>query len=90
MAVSYLKLPFAFDTARLQNDLATIDPGEWTLHFNRSYYDGEWSGVALRTTEGAHVAMYPDPSKNTSSICRFCGGARTSARFWRGFSVRCR
>lgn len=63
MVVAHRKLPITFDPVRLQLDLAAIEPGEWTPHFNRSYYDGEWSGVALRTTEGAHVAMYPDPSK---------------------------
>ena len=63
MAVPHLKLPIVFDAARLQRDLTAIDPGEWTPHFNQSYYDGDWSGVALRTAEGAHVAMYPDPTK---------------------------
>jgi hypothetical protein len=65
MAVAHLKLPMTFDVARLQADLAAILPDEWRPHFNTSYYDGLWSGVALRTTEGAHVPLYPDPSKNT-------------------------
>ena len=65
MAVAHLKLPLTFDVARLQADLAEIRPEEWTPHFNTSYYDGLWSGIALRTTEGAHVPLYPDPSKNT-------------------------
>ncbi len=65
MAVAHCKLPMTFDVARLQADLAGIGPEEWTPHFNTSYYDGLWSGVALRTTEGAHVALYPDPSKKT-------------------------
>jgi quercetin dioxygenase-like cupin family protein len=65
MAVAHLKLPLTFDVERLHADLARIGPEEWTPHFNTSYYDGLWSGVALRTTEGAHVPLYPDPSKST-------------------------
>ena len=65
MAVEHFKLPMSFDAGRLQSDLARIAPDEWTAHFNKSYYDGLWSGIALRTTEGAHVPLYPDPSKST-------------------------
>jgi hypothetical protein len=65
MGVAHVKLPMSFDVARLQADLAGIRPEEWTAHFNTAYYDGLWSGVALRTTVGAHVPLYPDPGKNT-------------------------
>ena len=64
MAVDRFRLPMAFDVARLHADLAQIRPEEWRAHFNTGYYDGLWSGVALRTTEGAHVPLYPDPTKN--------------------------
>jgi len=65
MAVAHWKLPMTFDVERLQADLAGIGEEEWTAHFNTNYYDGLWSGIALRTTEGAHVPLYPDPSKNS-------------------------
>ena len=64
MAVDRFRLPMAFDVARLHADLAQIRPEEWRAHFNTGYHDGLWSGVALRTTEGAHVPLYPDPTKN--------------------------
>jgi hypothetical protein len=64
MPVPSFKLPMAFDAARLRNDLARIRQEEWTPHFNQRQYDGDWSGVALRTTVGAHVPLYPDPAKN--------------------------
>ena len=57
-----LRLPFTFDPARLKEDLAQIQPHEWVSHFNKSYYDGEWSGVALRSTSGEAGQIYPDPS----------------------------
>src|SRR3954454_20729741 len=65
MSVAHWKLPMRFDPKRLQSDLAGIQDHEWTAHFNKSYYDGLWSGIALRTTEGAHVPLYPDPAKST-------------------------
>lgn len=62
MTVPFWKLPFQFDVARLQADLAKIGADEWTPHFNKSYYEGEWSGVALRSVRGAAMQLYPDPT----------------------------
>lgn len=64
MAVEHWRLPLNFDVGRLQADLAGIRPEEWTPHFNTGYYDGLWSGVALRTTEGARVPLFADPNKS--------------------------
>src|SRR5215813_11229840 len=63
MSVTCLKLPLAFDVARLQDDLAQIRPEEWTEHFNTRQYEGGWSGVALRTTVGARVPLFADPTR---------------------------
>ena len=60
--ISTLKLPFEFDPATLQSDLHKLAPGDWTPHFNTQYYEGDWSGVALRGAAGAHVGLYPDPT----------------------------
>jgi Aspartyl/Asparaginyl beta-hydroxylase len=51
--VNVLKLPFTFDPAKLKEDLLKINESEWYPHFNKSYYEGEWSGVALRAPAGA-------------------------------------
>jgi hypothetical protein len=61
-----LKLPFAFDSRRLKADLAQIQPGEWVDHFNKSIYEGDWSGVALRSVGGAPMQLYPDPTATGS------------------------
>jgi len=60
--VPHLKLPLAFDAARLQEDLAYLRPQDWAPHFNTRQYEGDWSGVALRTNPRAHVPLYPDPT----------------------------
>ena len=72
--ISTLKFPFGFDAARLKNDLARFAPEDWTPHFNKQYYEGDWSGIALRAAKDAHVDLYPDPTatayENTEMLAR--------------------
>ena len=60
--ISTFKLPLTFDAAPLRRDLEALAPSDWTPHFNTQYYEGDWSGVALRAPVAAHVALYPDPT----------------------------
>ncbi|WP_224366610.1 aspartyl/asparaginyl beta-hydroxylase domain-containing protein [Hyalangium versicolor] len=57
-----LRLPLRFDAARLQEDLDRLAPEDWVPHFNKGYYQGEWSGVALRAVGGRAGGLYPDPA----------------------------
>ncbi|MCU1289152.1 MAG: Aspartyl/asparaginyl beta-hydroxylase [Acidobacteria bacterium] len=59
--ISILKLPFVFDPHLLKEDLGKFAPGEWIPHFNKHYYEGDWSGIAFRAAKGAAVSLYPDP-----------------------------
>jgi len=61
--LSCLKLPLTFDPQGLKADLNRITPDEWVRHFNERYYEGDWSGVALRAAEGASRQLYSDPGK---------------------------
>jgi hypothetical protein len=56
--VSSFKLPFNFDPEALQSDLNRICPEEWVAHFNRDYFEGEWTGVALRSSGGDPRQLY--------------------------------
>jgi hypothetical protein len=47
-----LRLPLAFDPAPLAADLAAFAESDWTRHFVRSNYEGEWSAIPLRAAEG--------------------------------------
>jgi hypothetical protein len=60
--ISTLKLPFTFDVRATQEELRAFRSDEWEPHFNKDYYEGDWSGVALRAAANAHVALYPDPT----------------------------
>lgn len=59
-----IRLPLAFDPARLAADLAAVDR-DWIDHLVRQNYEGNWSVLPLRHTAGAtHPVMqiYADPT----------------------------
>ncbi|HJQ69182.1 MAG TPA: aspartyl/asparaginyl beta-hydroxylase domain-containing protein [Blastocatellia bacterium] len=60
MLISF-KLPFTFDPEPLRRDLELLAPSAWVPHFNTGYYEGDWSGVALRAVGGSESKLYPDP-----------------------------
>ena len=62
----YLALPFRFSPERLRRDLALVADDEWVPHFNTGVYEGEWSGVALRSVGGKPMQLYPDPAATDS------------------------
>jgi hypothetical protein len=62
MSLASFKLPLHFSAGRLQDDLLRIPSDAWVAHFNDRYYEGDWSGVALRAVGGNAKHIYPDPS----------------------------
>lgn len=60
--LNYFKLPLSFAPERLRADLDQLLPGDWVSHFNTRYYEGDWSGVALRSVGGVANQLYPDPA----------------------------
>ncbi len=59
--LSSYKLPLAFDAESLKEDLERILPDEWVAHFNKGYYQGEWKGLALRSTTGRANQLFTPP-----------------------------
>src|SRR4026208_2598793 len=62
--LSCLTLPLNHAPRGLEADLNQISSDEWVRHFNDRYYEGEWSGVALRAVEGNSKQLYSDPAKD--------------------------
>lgn len=56
--ISTYRLPLYFDSRALQEDLAQILPNEWVAHFNKEYFDGQWTGVSLRSADGSAERLY--------------------------------
>lgn len=48
----FFTLPFTFDAAALQQDLATCQHVHWQQHFNQRDYTGHWTSIALRSASG--------------------------------------
>ena len=64
--LSCIRLPLRFDPAALRADVDGLSAADWIPHFNTSYYEGDWSGVALRSLGGISGQIYPDPNPTGS------------------------
>lgn len=62
MPPSSARLSLRFDPAGLQADVDALGPSHWIPHFNTRYYEGDWSGAALRAVGGVADRLYPDPT----------------------------
>lgn len=60
--IETLKLPFVFNSEALKGDLRKFGEQDWTPHFNQSYYEGDWSVIALRSAKDSPLEIYPDPT----------------------------
>ena len=61
-----LKLPLQFNAANLQSDLARLGTENYVPHFNRAYYQGDWSAISFRSVGGRADHIYPDPTAGDS------------------------
>jgi hypothetical protein len=59
---SSARLPWAVDAEALGADADALAPEDWIPHFNTAYYEGDWSGVALRSVGGEAGRLYPNPA----------------------------
>ena len=50
--IKYLQLPFYFDATLLKKDVESLNSTNWKLHYQTLHYDGEWSGIPLRSVMG--------------------------------------
>jgi hypothetical protein len=60
-----LRLPLSFDAGRLAEDLANLGEN-WTPHFVRQNYSGDWGAIPLRAPGGeTHPIrmIYPEPTQ---------------------------
>jgi len=78
-----LLMPFRFDAEALAADALAFDEAQWERHFNTGYYEGDWSGVALRST-GGRISLYPDPNApagfSDTPLLAQCPNVRTALR----------
>ncbi|SFW70335.1 MULTISPECIES: aspartyl/asparaginyl beta-hydroxylase domain-containing protein [Pseudomonas] len=56
---AFSRLPVAVDLPLLLQALDAIEDARWQGHFNRAYYSGDWSGVALISAADAVTELSP-------------------------------
>jgi Aspartyl/Asparaginyl beta-hydroxylase len=61
MVPDSVKLPLSFDAAALAAEARAFGDDAWIRHFNTQYYEGDWSGIPLRTPYG-RMTIVPDPA----------------------------
>lgn len=62
MSPRSIRLPLDIDPAPLAAEVAALPGHVWVPHFNHRIYQGDWSGVALRSLGGDPGRIYPDPA----------------------------
>ena len=77
MKTAFLKLPFHFSEEKLLKDLEVCKNFDFTLHFNKNDYSGQWTSIALRSQNGKMDNIFALPQgdenyKNTELLQK-CG-----------------
>lgn len=71
--LKYLRLPFWFNVSLLQHEVQELSALPWQLHFQKLHYEGQWSGIPLRSingkTDNIHISIEEHPVyKNTAFL----------------------
>jgi hypothetical protein len=64
IAPDRVRLPLAFDPAPLAAEIAALERGDYTTHFVKQNYEGDWSALPLRASATAThpiQMIYPAP-----------------------------
>jgi hypothetical protein len=62
--LKYLKLPFLFDVALLQQEVKQLLNSAWLAHYQTKHYEGEWSAIPLRSVNGNADSIIVSPTEN--------------------------
>jgi quercetin dioxygenase-like cupin family protein len=81
-----VKLTLPVDAAALAEDVRRLPESDWMPHFNSALYEGDWSGISLRSVGGRADTIYPDPAAaepfaDTEVLARCPAIAATVAAF---------
>lgn len=66
MQTAFLKLPFQYSEEKLLKDLAVCKNYNFTSHFNKNDYSGQWTSIALRSQNGEMDNIFALPQSDTS------------------------
>ena len=63
--LKYLQLPFFFDADLLQQEVVLLATKYWKLHYQTLQYEGAWSAIPLRSSNGDADNILISPLKNS-------------------------
>lgn len=70
--IKYLQLPFHFDVQAMQEELKKLSSYNWRLHYQKLQYEGEWSGLPLRSEDGSlnnvYISTATDPQYQNTEL----------------------
>ena len=71
--IRYLKFPIQLDKEKLKEDLQKVMNANWIGHYNTNDYSGDWSSVALMSSNGKSDNIYAlnqgnEPIKSTEIL----------------------
>ena len=64
MKTAFLKLPFHFSEEKLLQDLEVCKKYNFTSHFNKNDYSGDWTSISLRSQNGEMSNIFALPQNN--------------------------
>lgn len=50
--IKYLRTPYHFDVAQMQDEVTRLSQTYWKAHYNKAHYQGDWSILPLRSIRG--------------------------------------
>ncbi|HEY3739418.1 MAG TPA: aspartyl/asparaginyl beta-hydroxylase domain-containing protein [Bryobacteraceae bacterium] len=65
--LKYLRLPFTYDVARMQQEIRTLAEEHWKPHYNVSNYEGGWGALPLYALNGKMDSIYAVHSDGLAS-----------------------
>ncbi len=63
--IHYIKFDLSFDENQMKKELAALASVSWPLHYQPRDYEGEWSALALRSSNGRSENVIISPVENT-------------------------
>lgn len=62
--IHYIKFDLNFDAVQLKKELDALTSLSWPLHYQKRDYEGEWSAISLRSTDGNSGNVFISPIEN--------------------------
>ncbi len=63
--IHYIKFNLSFDVNQMKKELTVLASVDWPMHYQARDYEGEWSALSLRSSDGRSENVIISPIENT-------------------------